>query len=530
MYFYLKQLGTAGGETLFLLRDGENLAGRSRSVGLRLSDREISGRHFRIDIDGGQARITNLSSHGTMLDGEWVEGTVPLSPGQVLTAGGKVNLEFVSAGDIAGLDFINEAGGSGAEQDPLAEDAAETIFPPSPAGEPDAETRLTGIDHVTLADGEGVTMFGIDQPGIPDDGDGNETRMGETQVLKTRIASGEEIEFLRKQRISALKKRDFKRVAFLLFIGLVLLLMWFNRSPDREGSFAWPKKDGKLQTGYAGLSGGGHERGSYSVYYPLTSRTRVETGDSAVAVNTFLGRDEAVPMNLFLARKFDMEQLGMSGSAAFRRWIAEVSGNASAAWNFGAVSGPHFIGGENGLPYFSCEYRRGSGNSSWYGVANLFRNGKELAVLRIEVPFEEERRCRELVTGGPFLLADQEYIRNGWSGTPAEGNRDYRKLLESVREKLPGVALGNLHSLEQELRIVLRDSLRGGDAESHSAALEQLKLLRERLRMGFNGQEIKRRNAMADHDEQELRRVRNESEAIFSNPEDARYYRIRLNR
>ena len=66
MYFYLKKLGSGGGDALLLLRDGENLAGRSRSVGLRLLDREISGRHFRIDIDGEQARITNLSSHGTM--------------------------------------------------------------------------------------------------------------------------------------------------------------------------------------------------------------------------------------------------------------------------------------------------------------------------------------------------------------------------------------------------------------------------------------------------------------------------------
>jgi len=529
MYFYLKKLGSGGGDALLLLRDGENLAGRSRSVGLRLLDREISGRHFRIDIDGEQARITNLSSHGTMLDGEWIEGTLPLSPGQVLTAGGKINLEFVSADDIAGLDFINEADGSGTEQEPFAE-VAETILPASPTEERAAETRLTGIDHVTLDDDEGVTMFGVDQSGTSDAGDLNETRMGETQVLKTRVASEEEIEFLRRQRGLALKKRDFKRIAFLIFIGLVLLLMWINRSPDRESSFTWPQKDGKFQTGYSGLKGGGHDRGSYSVYYPLASRTRVEAGDSAVTVNTFLGRDEAVPMNLLLTRENDMEQLGMTGPAAFRRWISQVSGNAADAWNFGAISGPHFTGEENGLPYFSCEYRRGSGNSSWYGVANLFRNGKELAVLRIEVPFEEERRCRALVNGDSFLLADREYIRGNWSGTPAEGSGDGRKRLESVREKLPGVAFNNLHSLEEELRTVLRDSLRGGDANSYSAAQEQLKLLRERLRMGFNVQEIKRRNAMADHDELELRTVRNESEAIFSNPEDARYYRIRLNR
>lgn len=528
MHYYLKKIGEAGAGVSYLLHDGKNCIGRSRDCDIRLPEPEISGRHFCIMLGGAEPLLDNQSSRGTMLDGSWITGAVALRAGQTITVGGKINLMFAAVDDISEINFADDPDAALPPRNGDADTSETTLAAPSMLM---AETQLTGIDHATLADDEGITMFGGDQ-GTPDgQPDDDETQMGETRVLKTRVVSEEEIELLKNERNAEFKKKNLRKIAFLVLVGAVFWLMWIYRAPAREAVFDWPVKSGKPQTGKTALKFGGKDHGFYDIYYPLSNKSKVKISENEIVVNTFLGRDESVPMNLFFTKKNDLQQTGVTGVAAFRQWINKTIENAGGdSWTFGEISSIRFAGPENALPYFSCEYSRSNNDDSWYGSVNFFRCANEVMILRVEVPFEEERRCRDIMTGGPFLDPDIEFVRGAWSGTPSSGNADYRESLNLVRDKLPKVALNSLNQMEQNLRAVLRDALLNRDQETYAESLIQLKYLRLRLRNGFYTQQIKYNNAKLDRDESALRSVKNESEAIFSNPEDARYNIVRLNR
>jgi hypothetical protein len=71
-----------------LLSDGEHILGRDATCDLRLIDPGVSRRHARIRVAGGGATIEELGSrHGTLLNGQRLQGSALLHHGDALVLG-----------------------------------------------------------------------------------------------------------------------------------------------------------------------------------------------------------------------------------------------------------------------------------------------------------------------------------------------------------------------------------------------------------------------------------------------------------
>jgi DNA-binding NtrC family response regulator len=78
-----------GSATVFqFAHDGAYLVGRDSSAAIALGDASASRRHAEIRISGQTASVVDLdSANGTRVDGQRAAGTVPLSPGAVISIG-----------------------------------------------------------------------------------------------------------------------------------------------------------------------------------------------------------------------------------------------------------------------------------------------------------------------------------------------------------------------------------------------------------------------------------------------------------
>ena len=79
----------AGVEARFVLRPGRTTIGRDAHADWTLPDptRLVSSIHCTVEVEGGEARLTDASRNGTLLDGAPIRGTATLAHGAVLTIG-----------------------------------------------------------------------------------------------------------------------------------------------------------------------------------------------------------------------------------------------------------------------------------------------------------------------------------------------------------------------------------------------------------------------------------------------------------
>ena len=71
-----------------LPRNGVLVIGRAPDIDLRVDSTSVSRRHAKLIVSGGEISVADLDSHnGTRVNGERIEGTVPLSSGDVVTVG-----------------------------------------------------------------------------------------------------------------------------------------------------------------------------------------------------------------------------------------------------------------------------------------------------------------------------------------------------------------------------------------------------------------------------------------------------------
>ena len=84
------------------------LIGRDAACDLTLDDPCVSRRHASVDLDSDQVRLTDLdSTNGTYVNGERVQGTLPLKDGSVVKIGRHLTrLEWRAQGDVEAADEL----------------------------------------------------------------------------------------------------------------------------------------------------------------------------------------------------------------------------------------------------------------------------------------------------------------------------------------------------------------------------------------------------------------------------------------
>ncbi|MCK5849304.1 MAG: FHA domain-containing protein [Kiritimatiellae bacterium] len=498
----------------FSLEEGVTIIGRSRTSDIKVDAPDISRSHLKITVSGGKPFVENMSKHGTLLNGSFIEQPVELVHGQ-----------HISIGDVTNLILKNDEALASDSPDDKDIDMKTLVSNGSSisAVEAISSAPATGQD-VTMAsepaadDASHTSLVDVDTGFLTTGG-------GHTQAMQTRLVSPEELGLLKLTE----QKRARKRIMMLAMVVvpvLILAVLFRPRSLPPEDVIEWPRDDtGDYVDAFEPAPGGGHEQGGFDVFYPMSNRKKTSAIPGGAVIKCWIGRDQDVPMRLFLQEEIDPRFLKMDRGAAVQDWMDKVSENGGR-WNFDRPSPLlGFFGRENGVPYIRITYDRHDGES-WYGTVSVFRNGSRRISIRAEVPSAHKVRAQELLAKG-FIMMARFYQRSHWEPRAELPKVSSAILLRELRNDMVRMAPATWAETEVQLIGVLTKSAVAGDAEIEKEASDLLVKLRTRQTKWFNSQQFAWDNAYAQGDMKRAARVAARTKAVFSNIEDRRYYTVR---
>lgn len=508
--------------TVIVLKQGENIIGRSSGAVAHLASPDISGTHARITVKEGAALLENLSRFGTRLDDAEVTAPTPLRHGQRIAVG-KATVLLVQA---------NETAAPVAADAPQATRANATLAatrpltpPPIPAlpheaatGEgipgPDDRTRAA---HSAGADGEPLSR--PDWTSAPG-GD------GETRAMQTRAASPEEIELLRVTEQKKVRKHVMLGFAIGIPLLIALYLAWPN-TPPPETEFGWPRDvTGKYLDAFEPAPSGSAKEGGYDICYPGTPDAAKQAIPGGLAFKCSIGRDLNVPVRITLLEELDKKFATLSRMEMVEDWIQQLS-SSGGSWNFDRPS-PNllFLGKERGLPTIRVTYQRDGKDGSWFGVATVFRHGVRRISLRAEAPASERVRAERLLSA-QFLRPSLDFGRTCWEPVRKQPSLSDEEILREVRQELDRLAPSTWSGDETLLAALLTRAALAEKQDLETEALGLLAKLREREALWFNSQQLAVDAATMQGSTKKAGKIAELCKGVFSDTEDQRYYTVR---
>ncbi len=523
MEYFIRIISGTAPVQKYKIEPGETLIGRSRSAGIRVKDPDVSGKHFLLRFNGGDITVENLSSSGTRLDDQMLFETVQVKSGQHIYAG-------------ATLDCIIE------DEELTAENDARTFsgaFDPDPVTEDQTSASAGGTENSGTANETGHgTASGTENKtsdshntGTASDTDHSEpgTGRGDTVANKTRVATPDEIQYIKDQKKKRFNRVKTVRILLLLLVAAAVVMLCFREKKEPVSELTWAKKaDGQWNTGAVSLPGMEIKNGGFAVFYPEYSKSSVAVQKNFLEINTFLGADAEVPLRIVLSASTLDRHLDVSLSADLKNWMRDCGSDPDSRWIFENISSMQFFGTENGLPSLSVSYVRESKNESSCGIARIFRQGATAYILRAEVPFAEKDRAGKILNSTHFLLFSRKFVADHWEGGIPALALDSNALLR-LRNEISNASPARLARLQRIICGVLVQAVKTKDAGLEESALGLLRVLREEQKICFNTLKIKYVNAMLEHDRAAAEKIRAESAAVFSLSSDKRFYDIRQN-
>ena len=511
-----------------VLAPGEHTVGRSRSADIHLAQPDISGKHLKLEVRPEGVTAENLSSHGTLLNGEALSGKTELKEGDRLTLGKHIGI---------GFSFTSEKAAAAPEpaadtgEAPTLVPGASAPVPPAPAPVPVPPTVPTQTPAAAPAPAREPSSE--EKTPVPETPPPPEEDVLKTDVMRTRLASMEEMNQLRNADRKRSTGRTFKYVLAVLAAAALLAVLYTLKSPPREAVLTWPAgPDGKQQGAFFDPGTGGHRSGGFSLAYPVVkNRTKVseDKAKKQITIVTCCGKDGSVPLRIYFFRQRSPEFLTLPRSTVLSRMLAGLqSGNKR--WTLAQISDVFFIGAENGLPCLSVEYRREVEGRSWYGEVLFFRTGNEAFLRLAEIPASERARGQGFISNMPFLKFSPTYLQRHW-----EGDGEYRYdgdtgvMMDEISRHLSKQAPFEWARTYLLLQRVLMESCRSNDASLERNALTQLRRLRSMQTVWYNGQKIQYNTAKLSGDRHTENAVMELCKTVFSSPDDLRYFTLRRN-
>lgn len=520
------------------LSPGEHIAGRSHSADIHLSEPDVSGKHLKLLVTPEGIFAENLSSHGTIFQGNPLDIRRKMNDGDVLCLGKKVELHLKIQED----DPIPEAGEMktvipAAPSPASADDPDKTAVPPrqltkNTISSPDDRNKT----QIPLNNGEEKPL--AQQPPqlqeqVPSSSSalGNGEEVLKTDVMRTRLASLEEMNLLR----NADRKRSTGKLFKYILGGIgaiaVLVLLYSLKSSPKEVNLSWPVgPDGKELGAFTDPGNGGHKAGAFSLAYPsIKGKTEVEQKEGRITISTRFGKDASVPLRIIFIQKQSADFLYEDRKQVFSSMLSDLQQD-NKRWNLAQISDVFFIGSENGLPCLSVEYRREADNESWYGEILFFRTGDQAYLRMAETPVSERARGQNFISNTPFLKFSLQYLQGHWEGNPDyRGGADTSVMLDEVSKHLAKQAPFEWARTYLLLQNTLMESVRNNNPALMQNALTQLRRLRSMQTIWYNSQKIQYFEANLKNDRQQEIAVLELCKTVFSSPDDLRYFTLRRN-
>ena len=360
------------------------------------------------------------------------------------------------------------------------------------------------------------------------------TNANETQVVQTRMASADEMNFIKSQIKKQQQSRLFFKFLVFAFLAVCLVIIAMMKAPQKEKVLSWPHKKNGTQIQYLTTNipaWEGYKNGAFDLYFPLWPKNKVASSGDTITIDTFLGKDGDVPLSIILQREDSLGHVYENRENALQGAKKRLSETPDEMFNFESNAVRTFLlpsGGqaENAIPCDVVLYHRGKG-SSWFGMLRFFRYGRYNYILRTEVPASEKHRALPALTTDCFLDIHPRFVRSHWEGDDEYVKGDTERMLLGVRDELLNHNSPMQYPrLELAIKSILAQTCYHNHKKQYSEAMELLLQLREKQQQWYNGQRIRWAAAVRENNQAEKIKIRNESEAVFSITGDKRRYDI----
>ena len=360
------------------------------------------------------------------------------------------------------------------------------------------------------------------------------TNANETQVVQTRMASADEMNFIKTQIKKQQQSRLFFKFLVFAFLAVCLGVIWMMKSPQKEPVLSWPhgKKGSQIEYYTSNIAAwDGYKKGGFDLYCPVWPNNKTASSGDTITIDSFLGKKGDVPLSIILHREDSLGHVYENRSNALQGALKRLSETPDEMFNFEGNAVRTFLlpaigQAGNAIPCDVVSYQRDKGRS-WFGILRFFRCGRYNYILRTEVPASEKHRALPVLTGDSFLTFHPNFVRCHWEGDDEYVKGDPDRMLLGVRDELLNHNSPMQYPrLELTIKSILAQTRYHNQKKQYLEAMGLLILLREKQQQWYNGQRIRWASADKENNLAEKVRIRNESEAVFSINGDKRRYDI----
>ena len=496
--------------SVFALREGENLLGRSHKAQIRLRAPDVSGEHAQITVQGQAVTLRNLSSQGTWVEGERLKGAgeTPLRAGQKIRVGKHTVLRLSEEGEeSAALPArATEQETSGSATTPFQ--PTRSTLAPETTAEPvsiTARNTPTGIptDFESLMREKVQLTHWDDSTGEPDE--------DKTHVQKTRVADPAEIDRLTQQELW----RQRRRITLILgpiLAGLVaLIVFWPSATPPKPLEWDQSYVDGTLEMS---------TNAGYRLVFPQIEKTKVKP-DGNGAIFLPLGPKRDVMLTILTQEDIADRWALQETERTMQEWI-----RSNPDYNCGPPVS-WFGGKQNGVRIWSASYTRTNPKGEKFaGRVNLWCSGGQRVVQKVELAQAQMGRAEQFLYYLYFEFPEK-FEEEHWEGQAPSPGISLDLLLTQSRADLQREAPLTWANVGKQLRRLLVQAVADHRSETGEEALKLLAKLRGHERLWYSGQSLQMTNASSFRDDKLIKEIAQRCQAVFSDPADRRYSEVR---
>ena len=351
------------------------------------------------------------------------------------------------------------------------------------------------------------------------------TNINETQMLQTRIASIDEINYIKDQVKRRQQKRFLVRAAVFASIAFALFVIWHLRAPQQESELSWPiNKDSQKSIGTVAPFEKGWQDGGFDVFYPdCGQKTLVEKdGKERLIVKTYIGKRIDTPLRINMTRYKDLQSLEESRKQSFARLLTVMMKNKKELYTFDKNSSVIFLGQYNGILCNVISYQKDQNNKSYWGKLYFFKHGELSYCLTAEVPFDDKNRAKQLLEDNNFIDISKRFEYLYWEGSGDFRRGDILSRIDEIEDDVRRKSPFQISNLERGIQSILIQASLDNNANLKKKGLDLLEKLRRNEDELYREYVGKWLLAKATDDTQLKQKIRNVSEGVFSLETDRR--------
>ncbi len=482
----------------FVLREGENILGRSRSVEIQLTAADVSSRHARITVKGDAVSVVNLSQYGTSIGEQKISGGEPvaLALGQLIRVG-KNNLRLLELSIEPVVPVAVEADNTATGV------AGKTVL--------DALSRdntLTGV--AATSDFDQTMRAKAQSADLSDPDDDDSASVDKTFAQKTVFAPKEELERRLAEEHAKIRRRNFAFLGGGILLLVLLFTFWPKSVPEGKIEFDSTYDVGEIPA----------PLGGFKLLYPKNSTSKVQTVADGAVVSTAVGHKRDVPLTIRLQESANDKWATQDSAASLREWM-----NSHPELTFGLPRGK-FEGDQNGIWVFSLPYTR-TGNEMAVGEVRVFFHGRRLEAIFAEVAAADQGRAENMFKGCNYFEFTPEFEAGNWAGMAIAVKLNSPAVFSQISDDLGREAPLTWASIALQLRQILSQSVLENRADMEEQAVRLLVNLRQQQTRWYNSQRLLYLNTQRSGDARTLAQVVQRGQAVFSDQSDNRYFEVR---